>query len=330
MPRSKSLLIAVLIAVIVLAGAAFAAYDAFCVARSGPARETIVEIAPGSTFGEAAGQVARAHVVSNLMLRVWGRFQHDENRLQAGALIFPAHETVADVYRNLTVDARTASLWVTIPEGYTAVQIEQRLRDAHLPGADGFAAYARHTHLMLDGESTPSLEGYLFPDTYLISRDAKAADIAAQMVGEFRAHLPADAAVAARKTGYRLPQIVTLASLIEREAQVESERPLMAGVYYHRLHIRMPLEVDATLEYALPRHETVIRMSDLHRDTPYNTYLHPGLPPTPIANPGAPAISAALHPVRTSYLYYVYKGGGRHAFAETYEEHQANIQRYLR
>jgi UPF0755 protein len=127
-----------------------------------------------------------------------------------------------------------------------------------------------------------------------------------------------------------VPQIVTLASLIEREAKADDERPLMAGVYYNRLRLGMPLEVDATIEYALPQHETVITYSDLKLDSPYNTYLHQGLPPTPIANPGRPSLIAALNPRSSDYLYYVYKGHGHHAFAKTLAEQNANIAKYLK
>ena len=123
---------------------------------------------------------------------------------------------------------------------------------------------------------------------------------------------------------------MTVASLIEREAKRDDERPLMAGVYYHRLAIDMPLEVDATLEYAFAKHHSVITVSDLAKDTPYNSYKHFGLPPTPIANPGLPSLLAALHPVHTPYLYYVYRGGGRHAFAATLQEHNQNVAHYLR
>jgi UPF0755 protein len=126
-----------------------------------------------------------------------------------------------------------------------------------------------------------------------------------------------------------VPQVITLASLIEREAQADDERPLMAGVYYNRLHAGMPLEVDATIEYVFPEHHTVITRRDLAIDSPYNTYRHTGLPPTPIANPGKASIDAAFAPQASEYLFYVYKGNGHHAFAKTLEEHNANVERYL-
>jgi UPF0755 protein len=120
-----------------------------------------------------------------------------------------------------------------------------------------------------------------------------------------------------------------LASLIEREAKADDERRLMAGVYYNRLRRKMPLEVDATIEYTFPSHKTEITRADLASDSPYNTYRHLGLPPTPIANPGRASLLAAFDPQQSPFLYYVYRGNGHHAFARTLAEHNANVERYL-
>ena len=140
--------------------------------------------------------------------------------------------------------------------------------------------------------------------------------VARILTDQFFKELPPDAAAKAKKLGLTVPQVITLASLIEREAQADDERPLMAGVYYNRLHAGMPLEVDATIEYVFPEHHTVITRRDLAIDSPYNTYRHVGLPPTPIANPGKASIDAAFAPQASAYLFYVYKGNGHHAFAQ--------------
>jgi UPF0755 protein len=150
------------------------------------------------------------------------------------------------------------------------------------------------------------------------------------MTDEFRKELPADAETRARALGLTVAQVVTVASLVEREAKASDERALMAGVYYNRLRLGMPLEVDATIEYIFPQHHAVITRHDLAIDSPYNTYLHTGLPPTPIANPGRASLDAAFDPRPSDYLYYVYKGDGHHAFARTLAEHNANVERYLK
>jgi UPF0755 protein len=218
---------------------------------------------------------------------------------------------------------------VTFPEGFTARQIGARLASRQLANAADFDRYAARTRLHVNGTLTPSLEGYLFPSTYLIPVGAGPERIARIMTDEFFRRLPANAASKARALGLDVPQVITIASLIEREAQADDERPLMAGVYYNRLHAGMPLEVDATIEYVFPEHHTVITRRDLEIDSPYNTYRHTGLPPTPIANPGQASIDAAFAPVHSQYLFYVYKGNGHHAFAKTLEEHNANVERYL-
>ena len=154
--------------------------------------------------------------------------------------------------------------------------------------------------------------------------------MAAILVDQFRKELPADATARAKALRRSLPEIVTVASLVEREGKADDERPLIASVIYNRLRIGMPLEVDASIEYVFPEHHDVITKRDLEIDSPYNTYRHTGLPPTPIANPGKPSLDAAFRPAVSDYLYYVAKGDGRHAFAKTLAEHDANVARYLK
>ena len=160
--------------------------------------------------------------------------------------------------------------------------------------------------------------------------DVTPAGAARFLVSQFRKELPSDAAARARKLGLSLPQVVTIASLVEREAKADDERPLMAGVYYNRLRLGMPLEVDATIEYVFSSHHDVITRNDLKIDSPYNTYRYAGLPPTPIANPGKASLDAAFAPKASDFLYYVYKGDGHSAFARTLGEHNANVSRYLK
>ncbi|GAC1303009.1 MAG: hypothetical protein NVSMB19_12680 [Vulcanimicrobiaceae bacterium] len=220
-------------------------------------------------------------------------------------------------------------MWVTIPEGFTAKEIARTLADRGFGDARTYERAFLHDSLEFAGSKTSTLEGYLFPDSYLIPKTATPARVVTILTDQFRAALPPDAARQARALHYTIPQIVTLASLVEREAKADDERALMAGVYYNRLRRGMPLEVDATIEYTFARHKTTITYADLASASPYNTYKHTGLPPTPIANPGRPSLDAAFHPKPSDYLYYVYMGNGRSAFARTLAEHNANVARYL-
>jgi UPF0755 protein len=319
-----SALLAVLCAIAVLV----VVYD-LTILRTKPTTETTVVIEKGTTFGEAADQIGKAGIAESWALRLLERLHVRSGELSAGKFVFRPRMTAAEVYLELKSVALPIAHWVTIPEGYTIRQIDARLRESGFANASGFSRYALHESISVGGVKTHSLEGFLFPSTYLIANDADSRAIAALMVAEFRRMLPLNARALAAKRHMTVPQAVTVASLIEREAKRDEERPLMAGVYYHRLAIGMPLEVDATLEYGFAKHHTVITEGDLRKDTPYNSYKHGGLPPTPIANPGLPSLLAALHPVHTNYLYYVYRGGGRHAFAATLKEHNQNVNRYL-
>ena len=322
--------LATLIVLAVVAAGAWFAYSIWG-DRSHPETTQHIIVARGSTFHDIAGQLANAGIIGNqTAFRLYAKFTHADTAAHAGEFRFEPHQTAAQVLQQLESGGAQVAKWITIPEGFTAKQIAQRLQDENIGDAAAYEAAFLHDSIVVDGVRTKNLEGYLFPSTYLIPNDASPKTIEDILTAQFRKELPKDAARKARERGLSIPQIVTLASLIEREAKADDERPLMAGVYYNRLHLGMPLEVDASIEYALPEHHDVITYGDLKIDSPYNTYLHEGLPPTPIANPGAPSLQAAFNPKPSPYLYYVYKGNGHHAFARTLAEQNANIAKYLK
>ncbi|MGA8533789.1 MAG: endolytic transglycosylase MltG [Candidatus Tumulicola sp.] len=298
--------------------------------RSTPVAQTQVVIVQGSTFGEVARQLAAAGVIDNvLVFRLLARMRGEETEVRAGEYRFPPRQTQNEVLRALISGGAQVAAWVTVPEGFTGRQIAERLQEAGIGPADEFArAFARDS-IVVDGKRTKNLEGFLFPSTYLIPLGASPQQVESTMTREFFRRLPPDAAAQARRLHVSVPQAITVASLIEREAKIDADRPAIAGVVYNRLRLGMPLEVDATIEYALPQHKRELLLSDLKIDSPYNSYTHAGLPPTPIANPGRPSMEAALHPSKTGFLYYVYCGNGRHVFANTLSEHQANVARCL-
>ena len=298
---------------------------------SHPAQATQVVVERGSSFTRVEAQLADSGVIADpLAFRLLVRLRHEDADVRAGEYRFPPHESENEVLHALLSGGAEVARWVAVPEGFTAKQIAERLQAQGFGSSDAFADAFSRGSLDVDGTKTASLEGFLFPSTYLVPTDATPAQVAKIMTDEFLAKLPADAAERARGLHVTVPQAVTVASMVEREAKVEADRPLIAGVIYNRLKLEMPLEIDATIEYALPEHQTEITRSDLAMDSPYNTYLHAGLPPTPIANPGLPSVEAALHPAKTDALYYVYCGGGRHVFARTLAEHQANVARCLK
>jgi UPF0755 protein len=219
---------------------------------------------------------------------------------------------------------------VTIPEGANLFDIAARLEQARLgPAADFLAVAKTETGLIndLDPQAT-SLEGYLFPDTYHFGPHQKPAQIATTMVKRFRT-------VAAQLGLHEnVHEVGTAASLIERETAVDGERPLVASVFENRLAKKMPLMTDPAVIYGLQLEGVwrgTIYASDLKRDTPYNTYLHPGLPPGPVANPGMKSLRAAMEPAQTNYLYFVAAGAnpqGKSLFSATLKEHNRNVVGY--
>ena len=317
---SRARVVAIATALVaLLAGVAIAVwYSIVFLDRSLPTDSVQVVIPRGSSLGDIASLLQDRGVISNAFaFRVLARVAHNDTDVRAGAYAFAPHATAADVLNQLLTGGAQVATWVTIPEGFTAKQIAQRLQGEGVGKADAFdRAFRGH-------------EGFLFPSTYLIPLAATPEQVTRMFTDQFAKELPPDAAQRARALHVSVRQAVTVASLVEREAQIEADRPMIAGVIYNRLRQGIPLQVDATIEYALPAHKTELSLRDLRIDSPYNTYAHTGLPPTPIANPGLPSLEAALHPAKTDALYYVYCGNGHHVFAKTLAEHQANVERCL-
>ncbi len=325
-----SIAILVMVAVIVTAAALWFR-NAVYGDRTLPQARTTVVIPRGATLGEAAGLLQAGGVLAHpIAFRILARMRQNEADIRAGEYAFERGQTSDQILRKLVAGADQVAVWVTIPEGFTAHEVAQALAERKLGAERSYDEEFTHAGIDLDGRRTPSLEGYLFPSTYLIPVDVTPPAAAKLLTDQFRKELPPDAGTRAKALGRTIPEVVTIASLVEREAKADDERPLMAGVYYNRLRLGMPLEVDATIEYTFAEHHDIITKRDLAIDSPYNTYLHSGLPPTPIANPGKASIDAAFDPRASDFLYYVYKGDGHHAFARTLAEHNANVNRYLK
>jgi UPF0755 protein len=221
---------------------------------------------------------------------------------------------------------------VTFPEGFTVRQIAERLAEKGLCSEQDFLAAAIPANAsgvpLPTGNSlsAQSLEGYLFPATYVFEYGRKPSALVREMTGAFRSRVVQGMSDDLAHSGRTLHETVTVASMIEREAKVEKDRPLIASVIYNRLKKGIPLQIDATVLYALGEHKERITGKDLQVDSPFNTYGHKGLPPHPICNPGEASIRAALRPAKTDYLYYVARPDGSHAFTKTYAEHLKAIR----
>ena len=281
----------------------------------------IVQIPKGASAGRisrilAERKVIRSAIGFGLLARIKGKSAD----LKPGAYRLSPSMPPSAIMDKL-VKGDICAKWVTIPEGFTVRQIAERL------AAQGLANEERFLYLASNGRSFESgfphgdnLEGYLFPDTYLIPLGVSEETIIRQMLEAFAKK--AAGCVSSQQTDMPLDKVVILASLIEREAKVPKDRPLVSAVLRNRLRIGMRLECDATVLYALGRHKSRVLNSDLDVDSPYNTYRHAGLPPGAIANPGLDCIKAALNPAKVDYLYYVARPDGSHIFTRTLAEHQ--------
>ncbi len=325
---SRALALAVIF--IICAAVGMFAYALFG-EREYPVAQTRVVIPAGATFDQVLLILRSDRVIAHTIpLHLWAKVRGDETKVRAGEYEFGPHESAAQILNALMTQGSAVARWVTIPEGFTDAQIAEQLQSAGIGNAAQYAHAFATDSLVIDGVRTKSLEGELFPDTYLVPVTATPREVETQLESRFFATLPHDAAKLARGLHVSVPQVVTVASLVEREAKLDRDRPVIAGVVYNRLRLGMPLEIDATIEYALPEHKTELSRADLAIRSPYNTYLHTGLPPTPIANPGAASLEAAFHPAVTKALYYVYCGKGGHVFAPTLAQHEANVARCLK
>jgi UPF0755 protein len=252
-------------------------------------------------------------------------------RLQAGEYRFDRPMSAFDAVGKIA-RGEVDLLPVTFPEGLSVVEMSRIFEASGRGTAASFVDAARQTSLIrsLDPQAH-DLEGYLFPDTYALPRDAGAADVVQVMVERFLQILTPDLQSAAESRGLSVRQLVTLASLVEKETARAEERPLIAAVYANRLRIGMGLQCDPTVIYALQlagRFDGNLRRDDLLFDSPYNTYKYAGLPPGPIAAPGKGSLEAAARPAETPYLYFVSRNDGSHEFARTLEEHNENVRRF--
>lgn len=318
----KKLTSAIVVLMILSVGAVY-----YFLLMPGPALESprIVEIKRGEGLRSIADALERNGIVrSALALNLYARASGAANRLQPGDYRFAGAETIAQVLGHL-VRGEAMVITVSIPEGSTVWQIGQRLEMARLMCDWKFVHVARTSPLPKAlGLVPPGVEGYLFPATYRFAPSARPEDILAAMLGRFFEQMSPQVEERAFAMGLSIRELITLASIIEKEAKVPAERPLIAGVFYNRLRLHMPLQSDPTAQYSfdgITGHAAQV----VHSASAFNTYNFAGLPPGPIANPGWDSIHAALYPTPTDYLYFVARKDGSHVFSRTLKEHDRAI-----
>ncbi|MFQ5847380.1 MAG: endolytic transglycosylase MltG [Candidatus Methylomirabilales bacterium] len=289
---------------------------------------TVVDIKPHTQSAAIAEQLKRHGVIRDrLLFLLFTMLRGSADRLKAGEYQFLPSMGLLDVIRALE-DGKVLIHKVTIPEGATVWQIATLLDDEGLVDSEAFLRLATDPSVAshyVPGADT--LEGFLFPDTYHFIKGIGVEDIIEAMVQRFFRAFTRGDELRTRRLGMNLYQIVTLASIIEKEAVLNREMPIIAGVFYNRLRRGMRLQADPTVLYGR-RHRGRITRKDLRANHPYNTYVQNGLPPGPIASPGAAALKAALDPADVKYLYFVAKNDGTHKFSRTLREHLRAVRKY--
>jgi UPF0755 protein len=273
----------------------------------------------GSSVHDVARRLeAEGFVTSARTFLLWTRLQGGKSAIRPGIYSLSPKEGIRSILMKL--QKGPPLMRVTFPEGWTAKQMNGLLEARGITAPGEFLS-------LVDREKR---EGYLFPDTYFFQQGLPARTVVDRLVARFNEMAPRDLAERARALRMTPKDLVTLASLVEKEARVAEERPLIAGVYLNRLRKRMRLEADPTVQYALGAWKERLNYKDLDVKSPYNTYRHAGLPPGPICNPGAGSLQAAAHPASTDALFFVADlQTGRHRFSRTYQEHLA-VQKAMR
>ncbi|MCC6316111.1 MAG: endolytic transglycosylase MltG [Gemmatimonadaceae bacterium] len=306
---------------------ALAAFSA-CTGDDTPRR---VVIPAGSTFRVAADSLGARGVIRFPRLFTWYASATDRDRsIRAGTYQFTSNQSWSELLAALAA-GRGLIRSVTIPEGWNLGKIVPQLARVLEVPVDSVEAAVRDSALRhrLD-VPTPTLEGYLFPDTYAFPPGASARDAVGAMVARFESMWKPEWTEQGRAMKMTRHDLVTLAAIIETEARVPEERPVISAVYHNRLKVGMRLQADPTVQYALGRHVERVLYKDLEVDSRYNTYRYTGLPPGPIASPGAPSMAAAAGPASVPFLYFVAHPDGHHEFRRTFREHAAAIREVRR
>jgi UPF0755 protein len=320
----RSLLI--LVIVFVTLGAAAGGLYVYAVGGSGPSEPVGVLVPTGATGAEVGSLLEDAGVIrSSLAFRLMASLRGGGSDIKAGHYAMRTNMSLNEVFRLIEKgpEDTTPTVTVTIPEGYRVEQIADRLAEELGLSQRGFIGAATSGEFELPPylpEGTKTVEGFLFPETYELPESAAVDDVITRQLEQFRVVAQELPWGRAQELGVTPYEVVIIASLIEEEARIPEDRPKVAAVIYNRLAQGMNLQIDATVLYALPRHKERLTYEDLETPSPYNTYLHPGLPPTPIASPGLASLEAALQPADANYLYYVViDDSGRHVFTASYE-----------
>jgi len=310
----------------------FVLWDQFSFANSKAGTsevQKVISIASGQSFDKTSKQLLAKGIISHrVMFKIYAHITGQDKKIKAGEYLLSPSMTPAQVLDTITT-GKVMQYKLTIPEGYNLQQIAIVVGKSKLVSEAEFLKTAmdkNYTRQM--GINADTLEGYLFPETYYFPKGITVKKIISSMVRKYKDVFNEKLKKRAKEIGFTEHQIITLASIIEKETADASERPLISSVFHNRLKKRMRLETDPTVIYGIKNFNGNITRKDLRTRTPYNTYLIRGLPPGPIANPGKKAIEAALYPAVTKYLFFVSKKNKTHKFSTNIRDHNRAVRKY--
>jgi UPF0755 protein len=295
------------------------------------ANKKIIDVKEGFTLKKIASELEKQRIISNEKLFVvYAKLQGSEGEIKAGPYLFDDGMTPPVILHKLLAGDVYVHRFA-VPEGYSMYQIAELLERRGIVGGDEFLEQCTNRSLLEElGINAPSVEGYLYPCTYDINPETTAEGLVREMVFQFRKHFLRNFEARVKALGMSSREVLTLASMVEKEAVEPYERPLIASVFMNRLRRDMPLQSDPTAVYKVRAFAGKVSRKDIMLDSPYNTYRIKGLPPGPIGNPGPDAIEAVLNPARTNYLFFVARTDGTHCFSVTLEEHNRAVEKYLK
>ncbi len=295
-------------------------------------RRVNVKIREGLSTAEIADRLAEKGIIdSTLKFRLMARIYGYDDKLRPGSYSFTLGMSEEEVFAKLLTGEKKL-VQFTVPEGFGVKEIAERLYNLELADKEEFLreaeTFAPFEYMHKHKDTFFAAEGFLFPDTYTVESDVEIEEILSLMANTFDEKLTRSMREQALKMDLSIYELITLASLVEREVRFPEDRAIVAQVLLKRLKMNMPLQTDATLQYLMDTPKEEVSIADTQIDSPYNTYQHAGLPPGPIANPGMASIEAVLHPADTDYLYFVADRSGHNHYANTYEEHLNLVNKY--
>ena len=334
--KSKKIIVAISIILLVIIFMA-----TFVITQIGPynknnKEDIVIDIPSGSTLNQIADILKENNLIKNKTLfKLYVRVSDNSSKLKSGKYLF--NQTYSN--KEIIEDISSGKIYndgikITIPEGSTSKEIVSILVGQKLGNEESYEKLISNPKefynqfKFLKEEDITSLEGFLYPSTYYFDENASEKEVLSVMLSQFNKVYTDKLRDRQKELKMTIEQVVNLASIVEKEAVLDEDRPIIASVFYNRLKIGMPLQSDATIQYIFKERKKIVTYKDLEIDSPYNSYKNKGLPPTPIASPGIKSIEAALYPEKTEYLYFVAKMDGGNNYSTNYEDHLKYVKEY--